>query len=186
MDTTKIENKLIECADFYDYGKQDVLNLLRAYQLGRYGDLATLTLASGYVADDIKELNAIKDALDHMVSEVDKEDCNEQQKIDRKQNKFADIVLKIFDEEKALYKKKAEQYAQGDPLANFRGGAALEGLNPDSLDDCFKVLLMYMAKHVAFVYQSGKLGEKEDESMGDIGVYANIARAMWRLKKENE
>lgn len=100
--------------------------------------------------------------------------------------KFADIVLKIFDEEKALYKKKAEQYAQGDPLANFRGGAALEGLNPDSLDDCFKVLLMYMAKHVAFVYQSGKLGEKEDESMGDIGVYANIARAMWRLKKENE
>ena len=100
--------------------------------------------------------------------------------------KFADIVLKIFDEEKALYKKKAEQYAQGDPLANFRGGAALEGLNPESLDDCFKVLLMYMAKHVAFVYQSGKLGEKEDESMGDIGVYANIARAMWRLMKENE
>lgn len=100
--------------------------------------------------------------------------------------KFSDIVLKIFDEEKALYKKKAEQYAQGDPLANFRGGAALEGLNPDSLDDCFNVLLMYMAKHVAFVYQSGKLGEKEDESMGDIGVYANIARAMWRLKKENE
>ena len=100
--------------------------------------------------------------------------------------KFADIVLKIFDEEKALYKKKAEQYAQGDPLANFRGGAALEGLNPESLDDCFKVLLMYMAKHVAFVYQSGTLGHKEDESLGDISVYSNIARAMWRMKKENE
>lgn len=99
---------------------------------------------------------------------------------------FAEIVLKIFDEEKALYKKKAEQYAQGDPLANFRGGAALEGLNPESLDDCFKVLLMYMAKHVAFVYQSGKLGEKVDESLSDIGVYSDIARAMWRIKKVNE
>lgn len=101
-------------------------------------------------------------------------------------NKFAETVLKIFDEEKALYKKKAEQYAQGDPLANFRGGAALEGLDPESLDDCFKVLLMYMAKHVAFVYQSGALGHKEDESLGDISVYSNIARAMWRMKKENE
>lgn len=39
MDTTKIENKLIECADLYDNGKQDVLKLLRAYQLGKYGDL---------------------------------------------------------------------------------------------------------------------------------------------------
>ena len=107
-------------------------------------------------------------------------------KLDGKQNKFAELVLKIFDEEKALYKKKAEQYAQGDPLANFRGGAALEGLDPESLDDCFKVLLMYMAKHVAFVYQSGKLGNKVDESLGDIGVYSNIARAMWRMKKENE
>lgn len=100
--------------------------------------------------------------------------------------KFAEMVLKIFDEEKALYKKKAEQYAQGDPLANFRGGAALEGLNPESLDDCFKVLMMYMAKHVAFVYQSGKLGNKTNESLGDISVYANIARAMWLMKKENE
>lgn len=100
--------------------------------------------------------------------------------------KFAETVLKIFDEEKALYKKKAEQYAQGDPLANFRGGAALEGLNPESLDDCFKVLLMYMAKHVAFLYQSGELGVKEDESLGDVGVYANIARAMWRMKQANE
>lgn len=100
--------------------------------------------------------------------------------------KFAEMVLKIFDEEKALYKKKAEQYAQGDPLANFRGGAALEGLDPESLDDCFKVLLMYMAKHVAFVYQSGVLGNKEDESLGDISVYSNIARAMWRLKKESK
>ena len=116
--------------------------------------------------------------------EVDDEENWEEEPESRQ--KFAEIVLEIFNEEKALYKKKAEQYAQGDPLANFRGGAALEGLNPDSLDDCFKVLLMYMAKHVAFVYQSGKLGEKEDESMGDIGVYANIARAMWRLMKENE
>lgn len=100
--------------------------------------------------------------------------------------KFAETVLKAFDDEKDLYKQKAEQYAQGDPLANFRGGAALQGLNPESLDDCFKVLLMYMAKHVAFVYQSGKLGNKVNESLGDIAVYANIARAMWLMKKENE
>ena len=63
---------------------------------------------------------------------------------------------------------------------------SLEGLNPESLDDCFKVLLMYMAKHVAFLYQSGVLGTKEDESLGDVAVYSNIARAMWRIKKENE
>lgn len=100
--------------------------------------------------------------------------------------KFAETVLKAFDDEKDLYKQKAEQYAQGDPLANFRGGAALQGLNPESLDDCFKVLLMYMAKHVAFVYQAGKLETRVNESLGDIAVYSNIARAMWRMKKENE
>ncbi|WP_289050691.1 hypothetical protein [uncultured Acidaminococcus sp.] len=116
--------------------------------------------------------------------EVDDEENWEEEPESRQ--KFAEIVLEIFNEEKALYKKKAEQYAQGDPLANFRGGAALEGLNPESLDDCFKVLLMYMAKHVAFVYQSGTLGHKEDESLGDISVYSNIARAMWRMKKKNE
>lgn len=73
MDTMKIEQKLKECADIYDNGKQDVLNLLRAYQEGRYGDFATLTLAEEYVADDIKDLKAISDALDHMANEVYRE-----------------------------------------------------------------------------------------------------------------
>lgn len=100
--------------------------------------------------------------------------------------KFAENVSKLIEEGKRLYQTKAKQYAQGDPLANFRGGAALQGLNPESLDDCFKVLLMYMAKHVAFVYQAGELGPKVDESLKDISLYSDIARAMWLMKKENE
>lgn len=74
MDTTKIENKLKECADIYDNGKQDALSLLRAYQEGRYGDLAALTIALENVADDIKQLKAISDALDHLANEVYRED----------------------------------------------------------------------------------------------------------------
>lgn len=70
MDTMKIEAKLKECADIYDNGKNDALSLLRAYQVGRYGDLATLTLAEGYIADDIKQLKAILETLDHMANEV--------------------------------------------------------------------------------------------------------------------
>lgn len=177
MDTMKIEDKLKECADIYDNGKQDVLNLLRAYQEGRYGDFATLTLAEEYVADDIKDLKAISEALDHRANEVYRED---------KMSIFADTVCKIFDETKALYKEKAEQYAQGDPLANFRGGAALQGLNPESLDDCFRVLLGYCDKHIVFVYQSGKLGPKEAESLKDIANYMVIALGMYRMKGENE
>lgn len=100
--------------------------------------------------------------------------------------KFADTVCKIFDETKELYKEKAEQYAQGDPLANFRGGAALQGLNPESLDDCFRVLLGYCDKHIAFVHQSGKLGKKEAESLKDIANYMVIALGMYQMKRENE
>lgn len=73
MDTMKIEQKLKECADIYDNGKQDALSLLRAYLEGRYGDLATLTLAQEYVDDDIKQLEAISEALDHMAIEVYRE-----------------------------------------------------------------------------------------------------------------
>ena len=100
--------------------------------------------------------------------------------------KFSETVLKIFDDEKALYKEKAKQYAQGDPLANFRGGAALQGLNPESLDDCFRVLLGYCDKHIAFVHQSGKLGKKEAESLKDIANYMAIAIGMYQMKRENE
>ena len=101
----------------------------------------------------------------------------------RGRKEFADVVCEIFDELKALYMKKAEQYAQGDPLANFRGGAALQGLNPESLDDCFKVLLGYDDKHIAFVHQSGKLGPKVEESLGDNAVYSIIGMAMCRIKR---
>lgn len=73
MDTMKIEQKFKECADIYDNGKQDALSLLMAYREGRYGDLATLTLAMENVADDIKQLKAISDALDHMADEVYRE-----------------------------------------------------------------------------------------------------------------
>lgn len=100
--------------------------------------------------------------------------------------KFAETVCKIFDDIKDLYAEKAKQYAQGDPLANFRGGAALQGLNPESLDDCFRVLLGYCDKHIAFVHQSGKLGKKEAESLKDIANYMVIALGMYQMKRENE
>ena len=104
----------------------------------------------------------------------------------RGRKEFADIICSIFDETKELYKEKAEQYAQGDPLANFRGGAALQGMNPESLDDCFRVLLGYCDKHIAFVHQSGKLGKKEADSLKDIANYMVIALGMYQMKRENE
>lgn len=70
----EIEKKLKECANLYDNGKQDALSLLRAYQEGRYGDLAALTIALENVADDIKQLKAISDALDNLANEVYRED----------------------------------------------------------------------------------------------------------------
>lgn len=104
-------------------------------------------------------------------------------KEERRQPTMSELVCRLLDEKKDLFKRKALQYGIGDELANFRDGAAAMQLNPESLDDCFQALKGYCNKHVSFVQRSRKLNDKVDESLGDIAVYALIAQAMWRMKK---
>lgn len=97
---------------------------------------------------------------------------------------FEEEVCKILDSKKELFEQKAKQYGIGDPLANFRDGAAAMQLNPESLDDCFMALKGYCNKHVSFVQRSRQLTDKVGESLGDILVYSAIALAMLEMKKE--
>lgn len=100
---------------------------------------------------------------------------------------FLDIVLRIFDEEKALFKKKNDQYGINDPIANFRDGAYYLGLDPEVLDNCFQSLKGYCNKHISFVQRSKKLTPAVYESLRDIAIYAIIAMAMYKMSQgDNE
>lgn len=102
-----------------------------------------------------------------------------------KEMSFLDIVLGIFDEEKALFKKKNDQYGINDPIANFRDGAYYMGLDPEILDNCFQSLKGYCNKHVSFVQRSKKLTPAVYESLRDIAIYAVIAMAMYKMSRED-
>lgn len=98
--------------------------------------------------------------------------------------RFEEIVCKIFDEKKELFLRKSQQYGIGDPLANFRDGAAAMQLNPEDLDDCFVALKGYMNKHISYIQRSRKLNGKVGESLGDNMAYSAIALAMLEMKEE--
>lgn len=87
---------------------------------------------------------------------------------------FVSYVCGRFDEAKALFLKKNEQYATGkDPMANFRTGALLKYGNA-AYASMYEVAKDYMNKHVAQVYNNGVCGDKVDESLLDIANYALI------------
>lgn len=107
-----------------------------------------------------------------------------QVKKDGKAKNFNEIVLEVLDEMRELFQRKNNQYGIGDPLANFRDGAAAMGLNPESLDDCFIAGKGYKEKHTSFIQRSKELTPKVCESLGDEAMYDIISIAMARMKEQ--
>lgn len=67
MDTTKIKpevrKKIRNVCELYEYGRQDLLNLLRGHDLGKRGPEITLELAVESIDNDIENLTRLRDAL---------------------------------------------------------------------------------------------------------------------------
>lgn len=97
-------------------------------------------------------------------------------------NDFVTVVSEKFDELKNLFLQKNQQYANADPLANFRRGALL---NTGKCDYAamYEEAKSYMAKHVVHVYNHGITGNKVDESLKDIAVYCLIMLYMHEKEK---
>lgn len=99
---------------------------------------------------------------------------------------LSEFMYGQFDELKALFKKKHEQYSSGaDELANFRRGALLNG-RADDAEGMFEELKAYAAKHIAFVYTHDIHGDKIAESLKDIAVYSLIGLYMAELAKAED
>ena len=67
MDTTKIKpevrEKIRAVCELYEYGRHDLLNLLRVHDLGKRGPEITLELAVESIDNDIENLTRLRDAL---------------------------------------------------------------------------------------------------------------------------
>lgn len=86
-------------------------------------------------------------------------------------NKFME---NLFREQQGLFRQKAEQYSNGDELANFRTGARLMFEGEDDYESMYAAASNFMCKHVAHVYNHGIDGPKVDESLRDIINYCGI------------
>lgn len=67
MDTMKIKpevrKKIRNVCELYEYGRYDLLNLLRVHDLGKRGPEFTLELAVESIDNDIENLTRLRDAL---------------------------------------------------------------------------------------------------------------------------
>lgn len=67
MDTMKIKpevrKKIRNVCELYEYGRYDLLNLLRVHDLGKHGPEITLELAVESIDNDIENLTRLRDAL---------------------------------------------------------------------------------------------------------------------------
>ncbi|MGN8780585.1 hypothetical protein ACTNE5_00315 [Acidaminococcus fermentans] len=67
MDTMKIKpevrKKIRNVCELYEYGRYDLLNLLRVHDLGKRGPEITLELAVESIDNDIENLTRMRDAL---------------------------------------------------------------------------------------------------------------------------
>ena len=98
---------------------------------------------------------------------------------------LSEFMYGQFDELKALFKKKHEQYSTGDALANFRRGALLS-VGDDSYPAMYEEAKAYARKHIAHVYAHDINGVKVDESLKDIALYSLIELYMvkqWEAEK---
>ena len=88
-------------------------------------------------------------------------------------NRFRGILTEIW----KLVKRKNEQYATNDALANFSTGADLQ-YHDKAAEWQFETLKDYMLKHVAHVYNNRLMGNGVRESLGDIATYCIIGMIM--------
>lgn len=88
-------------------------------------------------------------------------------------NRFQGILTEIW----KLVKRKNEQYATNDALANFSTGADLQ-YHDNAAEWQFETLKDYMLKHVAHVYNNRLMGNGVRESLGDIATYCIIGMIM--------
>lgn len=176
----ELMEKVASCAVIMDGGKQLIDKALLDVNAGKMSYCGFYAKVIAELEDDIQRLskyvNEVKNPLMSVAPKVGAS--------------FPDMVCQIYDDEKELFLRKNRQYGQGDPLANFRAGAALQGLDGECLDDCFKTLLGYADKHIAFVHgerlDEAELNEKVAESLGDIANYCVIGLAMWKMKQGEE
>ena len=88
-------------------------------------------------------------------------------------NRFQGILTETW----KLVKRKNEQYATNDALANFSTGADLQ-YHDKAAEWQFETLKDYMLKHVAHVYNNRLMGNGVRESLGDIATYCIIGMIM--------
>lgn len=140
-----------------------------------------------FMSDDGRALNTgVVQIVNGIMTTVDFGDhcmtvlSSELQKKEKEQPKvsdFVDAVCNIFDELKETFRKKNEQYATTDPLANFRTGALLnEGI--DTWGAMYEEAKNYQRKHIAHVQNNKINGPKVGESLTDIAVYAVLMKYM--------
>lgn len=100
---------------------------------------------------------------------------------------FEQFMLDKFDEIKCLFERKREQYATGDPLANFRTAAMMNSYGrkgfilaseEDVLVQMYEEAKNFQRKHIAHIENNGISGDKVAESLGDIAVYCVIMQYM--------
>ena len=98
-------------------------------------------------------------------------------KINMNTAEFLNRVQGILTETWKLVKRKNEQYATNDALANFSTGADLQ-YHDKAAEWQFETLKDYMLKHVAHVYNNRLMGNGVRESLGDIATYCIIGMIM--------
>ena len=86
---------------------------------------------------------------------------------------MTELALNILDRLAELLKRKQDQYATTDDLANFRKAASLLGYVPNE-QGCYEAAKAMMAKHIAHIYNNDLGGCKVVESLMDIAVYCVI------------
>ena len=97
---------------------------------------------------------------------------------------FVDAVCSIFDNLKETFRRKNQQYATADPLANFRTGAYMRTGRADYAD-MYEEAKNYQRKHIAHVQNNEINGSKVDESLTDIAVYAVLMKYMYDRHYDN-
>lgn len=96
---------------------------------------------------------------------------------------FTDAIVAKLHNIEEIFLKKNKQYSNEDPLANFTAGAHLMYGN-GGMNNKYKALLSYVAKHIAHVYNNDLNGNKVSESINDIAVYFIIASVMADLQEK--
>ncbi len=100
------------------------------------------------------------------------------------QNDFTKFVVQAFEDLSKMFAEKNEQYATGDPVANFRTGARLRYGSACNAH-MYEVAKDYVGKHIAHVYNNDVYGPKVEESLADIAVYSVIMLYL-RSQAQNE